>query len=186
MVPHTLAPWTWVTAACKWIDAPSLTHFQLPPQAFNHQPIKKFSLHSACPGFNTRKLYLRAIPRPGVCHLTRRDTSPQPLRAWEPGMFLTQRLCSRTLAALRGWKHQDFWIGVLSHSFLIKMLLHHGKFLTVPNDFNPVIEPLVKNEKLRAETLASTKAISFRAIHGHMLSKCCPWEAGHFIRQKHK
>lgn len=80
-----------------------------------------------------------------------------------------QRPCSWTLAALRGWKHQDFWIGVLSHPFLIKMLLHHWKFLSVPNDFNPVIEPLVKTKSLGPKPSHPPKLLAFGHPWSHVV-----------------
>lgn len=192
MVPHSLVLQPWVTPAFKRIDSPSLTHFQLPPHAFKSQPIKKWSLHFACPEFNTRNFTYRQF-QDLVC-VTSHDRIHHPSHFMHENLEClshmvpskAQRLCSRTSAVLWGWKRQDFWVGVLSHSFLIKMLLHHWKFLSVPNDFSPVIEPLVKTKSLGPKSWRPLKPLAFSAIHVHVLSECWPWGAGHFIRQKHK
>lgn len=106
-----------------------------------------------------RALGLQSVPRPGVHHLTRSDASLQPLQFMGNLGSLShmvpdkaQRLLSETRAGLWGWKCQDFEVTALSHSFLIKMLLHHWKFLSVPTDFSLVIEPLVKGTGLEPQS----------------------------------
>lgn len=92
-----------------------------------------------------------------------------------------KRLLSWIPAALRGRRHQDLGVIALPHSFHVKTLLHRWKFLSVPNDSIPALEPLVKKKRLRTKILtSSSKPLAFKDwfFFFYKLSKPDPGEYG--------